>query len=75
MDCTPAKACNPKTEFCCPDAKHCLTLTDAGNFCDSDKDCAKTMDAICCPLIKQCVTAGYSGAACVATAAPAFMQL
>merc|ERR1719181_1507748 len=45
------------TEFCCPDAKACLTPT--GVSCAKD---ASTCSAgqVCCPLIKQCVAVGVA---------------
>ena len=50
---------NDKSEYCCPDAKHCLkptkkTCGGAGDKCAAGE--------VCCPLTKLCVTAG---AACV----------
>lgn len=46
-----------KTEYCCPDAKHCLTPTetsckDDANVCSSDETC--------CPLTKLCVKVGQT---------------
>jgi len=53
--CTPTLPCS-STEFCCPDAKACLTPT--GTSCAKD---AKACSAgqICCPFTKECVTASH----------------
>jgi hypothetical protein len=50
------------TEYCCPDAKHCLTPVP-NKTCGSTK-CAAT--ETCCPLTKICVTVG---AACTSPCA------
>merc|ERR1712100_418376 len=52
----PSTVCK-KTEYCCPDAKHCLTPTHTS--CLTDDACAS--GDVCCPLTKICVT---PGAAC-----------
>jgi hypothetical protein len=50
------KVCKP-TEYCCPDAKKCLTPTKT--TCDpSATTTACGGSEICCPLTKLCVTAG-----------------
>ena len=53
---SPTDGCkNDQSEYCCPDAKHCLTPT--GKTCaDSSDKCAD--GEVCCPLTKLCVTAG-----------------
>ena len=45
--------CN-NTEYCCPDAKHCLLPTNTSCL-DDPNVCAKGQ--VCCPLTKLCVTA------------------
>ena len=52
------------TEYCCPDAKHCLTPTKTS--CASDVDAACGTGEVCCPLTKVCVT---PGAACTSPCA------
>lgn len=52
---SPAPSVCHASEYCCPDAKHCLTPTEktcaaAGDKCDAGE--------VCCPLTKLCVTAG-----------------
>lgn len=50
----PASVCNA-TEYCCPDAKHCLTPTKVS--CSADPNvCSK--DQACCPITKLCVDVG-----------------
>merc|ERR1711939_929747 len=44
-----------KTEYCCPDAKHCLTPTNVS--CAKDPSVCPH-DQTCCPLTKLCVTVG-----------------
>ena len=51
------------TEYCCPDAKHCLTPTKTS--CLHDEDACASGD-VCCPLTKICVT---PGAACASSCA------
>jgi len=41
-----------KSEYCCPDAKHCLTPTTVS--CKNDADACKDGE-VCCPLTKICV--------------------
>lgn len=56
----PAKVCEI-TQYCCPDAKHCLTPTRV--VCDpSASKNACGADQICCPITNVCVDVG---AACV----------
>jgi len=43
------------TEYCCPDAKHCLTPTNIS--CAKDAN-ACSADQTCCPLTKICVNVG-----------------
>ena len=43
------------TEYCCPDAKHCLTPTKTS--CAKDASVCSA-DQTCCPLTKLCVTVG-----------------
>merc|ERR1711904_249546 len=50
----PATVCK-ETEYCCPDAKHCLTPTKTS--CASDPNACASGD-VCCPLTKICVTPG-----------------
>ena len=52
--------CN-KTQYCCPDAKQCLTPTNRS--CASDTACSN--GEVCCPLTKICVKP--SGVACKST--------
>ena len=52
--------CN-KTQYCCPDAKQCLTPTNRS--CASDTACSN--GEVCCPLTKICVIP--SGVACKST--------
>ena len=47
------KQCN-STEYCCPDAKHCLTPTNVS--CLNGEACGK--GEVCCPLTKICVIPG-----------------
>ena len=58
----PLSVCNA-TEYCCPDAKHCLTPTAtscaAGPEGEAAAECAAGQ--VCCPLTKICVK---PGAAC-----------
>ena len=56
------KVCK-STEYCCPDAKHCLTPTKTS--CLHDEDACASGD-VCCPLTKICVT---PGAACKSSCA------
>ena len=51
----PAAPC-ADTEFCCPDAKACLTPT--GVSCAADETACATGE-ICCPFTKECVTASH----------------
>ena len=44
-----------KTEYCCPDAKHCLTPTSVS--CAKDPTVCSASQA-CCPLTKLCVDVG-----------------
>ena len=48
------------SEYCCPDAKHCLTPVKNAT-CAGTKKCPSA-DDVCCPLTKLCVKVG---AACV----------
>mmetsp|Transcript_41597 Transcript_41597/g.61008 ORF Transcript_41597/g.61008 Transcript_41597/m.61008 type:complete len:668 (+) Transcript_41597:92-2095(+) len=57
VDCTPPTECK-STEYCCPDALHCLTPTHPGTLCDGKHHCAS--DEICCPLTHECVTASVA---------------
>ena len=50
-----ASAC-AATEFCCPDAKACLTPT--GVSCSKDATACGAKE-ICCPFTKECVTASH----------------
>ena len=43
------------TEYCCPDAKHCLTPTKVS--CAKDASVCSA-DQTCCPLTKLCVHVG-----------------
>ena len=43
------------TEYCCPDAKHCLTPSTVQ--CQTDSDCTRGAPT-CCPLLKICVAVG-----------------
>ena len=43
------------TEFCCPDAKHCLTPKHVSCLNNST---ACSSDEVCCPLTKVCVDVG-----------------
>ena len=52
-----------KSEYCCPDAKHCLTPT--ATSCKADKNACAAGD-VCCPITEICVT---PGAACVSPCA------
>merc|ERR1711988_764191 len=47
--------CN-STEYCCPDAKHCLTPTNVSCSSGGASDCTK--DQACCPITKLCVDVG-----------------
>jgi hypothetical protein len=49
------KECN-STEYCCPDAKHCLTPTNVSCVDGGNEACAK--GEVCCPLTKICVKPG-----------------
>merc|ERR1711998_559630 len=44
------------TEYCCPDAKHCLTPTNVSCSSGGASDCTK--DQACCPITKLCVDVG-----------------
>jgi len=52
----PSPAVCKATEFCCPDAKKCLTPTHTSCAADGDAACAS--GDVCCPLTKICVTPG-----------------
>jgi hypothetical protein len=54
--------CN-KTQYCCPDAKQCLTPTNRS--CSSGEDSACSEGEVCCPLTKICVKP--SGVPCKST--------
>lgn len=54
VDFQPAAEC-ANTEYCCPDAKHCLTPTKI--TCANDANVCKN-DQVCCPLTKLCVDVG-----------------
>lgn len=45
------------TEYCCPDAKHCLTPTQTS--CKADASVCSS-DEVCCPLTKLCVRVGQA---------------
>jgi len=51
---SPSPAVCKKTEFCCPDAKHCLTATERS--CARSGKCEGGLT--CCPLTKLCVKVG-----------------
>merc|ERR1719203_1173308 len=52
----PAHVCK-STEYCCPDAKRCLTPTKTA--CEPSNSNAECKDGdVCCPLAKICVTPG-----------------
>jgi len=53
-DPAPTTVCK-KTEYCCPDAKHCLAPTDVS--CAKDSTICQAGQA-CCPLTKLCVDVG-----------------
>lgn len=53
-----SSACK-KSEYCCPDAGHCLTPTKTS--CAKDASVCSSSQ-VCCPMTKVCVTAG---AACI----------
>jgi len=53
-DPAPTTVCK-KSEYCCPDAKHCLTPTAVS--CASDASVCKDPQ-VCCPLTKLCVDVG-----------------
>jgi hypothetical protein len=53
--CVPTLPC-ANTEFCCPDAKACLTPT--GVSCSKNAN-ACSAGQICCPFTKECVTASH----------------
>ena len=62
-DCTKNKPTQPvctNDQYCCPDAKHCVTPVK-NSTCEGDKKCPSA-DDVCCPLTKLCVKVG---AACV----------
>merc|ERR1711981_17269 len=44
------------TEYCCPDAKHCLTPTNPGTLCSGASDCKAS--EVCCPITHECVSVG-----------------
>jgi len=47
------------TEYCCPDALHCLTPTNPGKFCTgggTQGSCSS--GEVCCPITFECVTVG-----------------
>eukprot|EP01047_Picozoa_sp_COSAG01_P028223 COSAG01_NODE_1889_length_8979_cov_6.682770_4_plen_202_part_00 len=52
----------PKSAYCCPDVRKCLTPAHAGVLCDPSKG-AKACDGdkeVCCPLTRECVTVGQA---------------
>ena len=53
--CTPPPSC-PRTAYCCPDARRCMTPTNPGLLCRSRLECAS--DEICCPTTHECVSVG-----------------
>jgi len=46
----------PAGSYCCPDALHCLTPTNAGVLCSADAPCKA--NETCCPLTHECVSVG-----------------
>lgn len=48
--------CSSSSDYCCPDALKCLSLTNPGVLCMADSSCGD--GDICCPLTKLCVKAG-----------------
>ena len=59
----PAKAHCTSSQYCCPDAKHCLTPV-ANKTCATDPEACSASE-VCCPLTKLCVVVGD---ACAPTA-------
>merc|ERR1712178_77686 len=50
-DCVAPPVCK-SSEYCCPDAKACLTPTKPGVFCTDASSCKS--NEVCCPLTKLC---------------------